>query len=306
MSSQPVGETKTEIVLNTAHLRKQYGAFTAVEDLSLQIQKGSVFGLLGPNGSGKTTTLGMVLGITHPSGGSFQWFSGQDSPPLKQRMGALLETPNFYPYLNALENLRLVAEIKSLSAPPYQEVLQTVNLYDRRNSPFKHYSLGMRQRLAIAAALLTDPEVLVLDEPTNGLDPQGIAEVRQIILDIARRGITVIMASHILAEVEKICDHVAVLRQGKLLYQGTVAGMVPGDSLLELGYEAAQELGPVLQEAPAVAEAQPEGSLWLAKLHPGYDAAGLNRYLAEKGYYLKHLQERRSNLEAEFLKLVDQ
>ena len=306
MSSQPVGETKTEIVLNTAHLRKQYGAFTAVEDLSLQIQKGSVFGLLGPNGSGKTTTLGMVLGITHPSGGSFQWFPGQASPPLKQRMGALLETPNFYPYLNALENLRLVAEIKSLSAPPYQEVLQTVNLYDRRNSPFKHYSLGMRQRLAIAAALLTDPEVLVLDEPTNGLDPQGIAEVRQIILDIARRGITVIMASHILAEVEKICDHVAVLRQGKLLYQGTVAGMVPGDSLLELGFDAAQKLGPVLQEAPAVAEAQPEGPLWLVKLHPGYDAAGLNRYLAEKGYYLKHLQERRSNLEAEFLKLVDQ
>jgi len=306
LSSQTVGETNTETVLHTAHLRKQYGAFTAVEDLSLQIQKGSVFGLLGPNGSGKTTTLGMVLGITHPSSGTFQWFQGRDNPPLKQRMGALLETPNFYPYLNALENLRLVAEIKSLSAPPYQEVLKTVNLHDRRRSPFKHYSLGMRQRLAIAAALLTDPEVLVLDEPTNGLDPQGIAEVRQIILDIARRGITVIMASHILAEVEKICDHVAVLRQGQLLYQGTVAGMVPGDSLWELGYEGAQELGPILQNAPSVAEAQPEDSLWLVKLHPEYDAAQLNRYLAEKGYYLKHLKERRSNLEAEFLKLVDQ
>lgn len=305
MSSQPAFESYSSAVLRTRGLQKKFGSFTAVEDLSLQIDKGTVFGLLGPNGSGKTTTLGMVLGIIHPTRGTYQWFEGQTHPPLKQRMGALLETPNFYPYLNALENLRLVAEIKSLPTAPYEQVLRTVNLFDRRKSPFKHYSLGMRQRLAIAAALLTEPEVLVLDEPTNGLDPQGIAEVRQIILDIAARGITVILASHILAEVEKICNHVAVLRQGKLLYQGSVAGMVPGDRLWEVGYHHPEKLEAILKESPHVIQTRREGRLWLVQLETDQDAAKLNRYLAEKGYFLHHLQERRSNLETEFLKLVE-
>lgn len=211
------------LILDIHTLSKRYGSIQAVDKLSLQVEKGSIYGLLGPNGSGKTTTLGMVLDVIRPTSGSFSWFGQPASPATKKRVGALLETPNFYPYLTARRNLEIVAEIKGASHSRIAEVLHLVGLSQRMHTTFKGFSLGMKQRLALASSLLNDPEVLVLDEPTNGLDPEGIAEVRELILKIAAEGKTVILASHLLDEVEKVCTHVAVLQKGVLRAQGPVS-----------------------------------------------------------------------------------
>lgn len=291
-------------ILSTQSLSKNYGAIPAAQNLSLTIPQGAIYGLLGPNGSGKTTTLGMVLGIIEPSSGSYQWFEGRSSPPPKQRMGALLETPNFYPYLSARENLRIVATIKGLKNPDYQGVLEKVQLQDRASYPFKTFSLGMKQRLALASALLCDPEVLVLDEPTNGLDPQGIAEVRSIIQSIAQRGITVLLASHILAEVEKICDHVAVLRQGKLLFDGPTAEMIPHGKQLELVHADGERLRKALQSYPGVLQVENQGKQTLALLEENTSPAQVNQFLAQQDLFVEHLYLRQTNLEEEFLKLI--
>jgi len=196
-------------VLSIKNLTKSYGKLTAVDGLNLEIEKGHIYGLLGPNGSGKTTTLGIILDILRPDDGTYEWFEGEYGDKARMKIGAILETPNFYPYLNASENLDIVRRIKRVSNVDYDELLEVVNLAHRKKSAFRTYSLGMKQRLAIAATMIGDPEVLIFDEPTNGLDPQGIAEVRNILSRIASMGNTVIMASHILDEVEKICDHVA-------------------------------------------------------------------------------------------------
>ena len=217
-------------VLQIQNLTKNYGAITAVNQLSLSIKSGEIYGLLGPNGSGKTTTLGMILGIIEPDSGTYNWFDGKDKEDdSRKRIGTLLETPNFYPYMNAMKNLEIVAHIKKAKDVPYQELLELVNLYHRRTHPFKNYSLGMKQRLAIAAAMIGNPDVLIFDEPTNGLDPQGIAEVRHTINKIAKQGKTIIMASHILDEVEKICSHVAIIKNGNLLATGTVGSIISND-----------------------------------------------------------------------------
>ena len=292
-------------VLTTKQLSKKYGSFQALQNLSITIPKGSVYGLLGPNGSGKTTTLGMLLGILNPSSGSFTWFEGETNPPLKQRMGALLETPNFYPYLSARKNLEVVATIKELKKPNYDGVLKTVNLFERQHSKFKTFSLGMKQRLAIASALLCEPEFLVLDEPTNGLDPQGIAEVRDIINDIAKRGITVLMASHILVEVEKLCTHVAVLKNGKLLYEGAANGITnKGEGVLQLRADDMQALEEALQKYPAKEKCIREGINLLLDLKAGATPDAVNQYLAEQGIFVSHLRLRKTSLEQEFLSLI--
>jgi ABC-type multidrug transport system ATPase subunit len=209
-------------ILSLHGLSKRYGKVQALHNLSLEVQPGHIYGLLGPNGSGKTTTLGILLGITRPNQGHFTWFGAPPSAASRQRIGTLLETPNFYPYLSAVRNLEIVATLKQRGYDRIDEVLRQTGLYDRRTSAISTYSLGMRQRLALAAALVADPDVLVLDEPTNGLDPQGIADVRQLIRETGQRGKTIILASHILDEVEKICTHVAVLKQGVLLAEGSI------------------------------------------------------------------------------------
>ena len=204
-----------ETILQINELTKRYRRLTALDGLSLEIEKGQVFGLLGPNGSGKTTTLGILLDVIQPTSGSFQWFGGESNSDSRKKIGSILETPCFYPYLSASRNLRIVAEIKGCEKKRIDEVLEWVGLYDRRNDSFKTFSLGMKQRLAIAAALLPDPPVLILDEPTNGLDPTGIAEIRGLIQDISERGKTLILASHLLDEVQKVCSHFAILQKGK-------------------------------------------------------------------------------------------
>jgi ABC-type multidrug transport system ATPase subunit len=218
-------------LLTTSQLSKRYGSIQALDGLSLDVPKGSVYGILGPNGSGKTTTLGIVLGVIRPDSGSWSWFGEDPRPEHLRRVGSLLEKPNFLPYLTGERNLKLVAGIRGTDYGDIDFVLQKTGLYDRRKSTFQTYSFGMKQRLALAAALLGDPEVLVLDEPTNGLDPQGIFDVRQLILDEARSGRTVILASHILDEVEKVCTHVAVLSKGRLLASGPIDDLRRGSNL---------------------------------------------------------------------------
>lgn len=292
-------------VLTTTELSKHYGGIRAVNGLNIKVEKGMSFGLLGPNGSGKTTTLGMLLGITHRSSGHYEWFEGQYGQDYRRQIGALLETPNFYPYLNALDNLGIVAHIKRAKAPRIDELLKLVNLYHRRTSKFSTYSLGMKQRLAIAAAMVGEPEVLIFDEPTNGLDPQGIAEVRDTLRRIAETGKTIIMASHILDEVEKVCSHVAIIKNGQLLAQGTVGAIISQDFLIEIAAEDLAALQSAFADDSRVKQAElQENGLLLLHLHEKLPAAAINEWAFAKGFTLSHLRVVKKSLEAEFLEIT--
>ena len=224
-----------ETILSLKNLDKKFGRVHAVNNLSFDIQKGNVYGILGPNGSGKSTTLGIILNVVNKTSGEFSWFDGNLSThQALKKVGAIIERPNFYPYMTAIQNLSLICKIKDISTEKIEEKLKIVNLFERRNSKFKTYSLGMKQRLAIASALLNNPEILILDEPTNGLDPQGIHEIREIIQKIAKNGTTILLASHLLDEVEKVCSHVVVIRDGVKLYSGRVDKMSASHGLFEL------------------------------------------------------------------------
>lgn len=294
-------------VLEIAGLSKKYGSVSALSELSLQVEAGQVYGLLGPNGSGKTTTLGIILDVLRPTAGEFRWFSGLPLAQAKKSIGALLETPNFYPYLSGEQNLHLVAKIKGLAQADVAASLAQVGLAARGKHKFATYSLGMKQRLALAAALVSQPEVLVLDEPTNGLDPSGIAEVRALIERIAQNGTTVIMASHMLSEVEKLCDQVAVLQAGQLKYQGPAAALAQGRGLIWLQAPSQEALRQALAKYPPLREILPtsgaEDPLQIL-LEPGSSPAELNRYLAGEGVYLSRLQEEQRNFESGFLELL--
>lgn len=292
------------IVLDIRDLTKVYGSIKAVEGLTLEIPEGSVYGILGPNGSGKTTTLGMVLGVTNPTRGSFLWFGKPPGKEVRRRVGAILEVPVFFPYLSAVRNLRIIAAVKKLGTDNIEECLRTVGLYDRRNSPYRTFSLGMKQRLAIAATLLGKPEVLILDEPTNGLDPIGIAEVRDLIREVSSRGITIILASHILDEVQKTCSHVVVIEKGRNLFTGKVEDILQDSRWVEVASDSLPLLGMVLQETEMVESVKPEADLLVVKLREGITTTELNKYLSEKGIIVSHLAARRKSLENYFLELL--
>jgi ABC-2 type transport system ATP-binding protein len=292
-------------VLNIQNLTKKYGTITAVNNLSLTIQSGEIYGLLGPNGSGKTTTLGMILGIIHPKNGNYEWFEGQyQEHDARKRIGTLLETPNFYPYMNALQNLEIVALIKKAKNVPYDDLLKLVNLHHRKNSPFKTYSLGMKQRLAIAAALVGDPDVLIFDEPTNGLDPQGIAEVRETIRSIANQGKTIIMASHILDEVEKVCSHVAIIKNGNLLATGTVGSIISNDKQIDVAAENNKALQNLLTTHPMVSKIKFDNQILTLSADESLTASEINRLCFENNITLTHLIVKKKSLEAEFLEIT--
>jgi ABC-2 type transport system ATP-binding protein len=295
-------------VLDIQNLTKRYARTTAVQDLTLSVPAGSVFGLLGPNGSGKTTTLGIALGVLGASAGAVRWFGAEPTAAARRRVGALLETPNFFPYLSARQNLQITADTKRTNPAGIERALQTVQLAGRQHEPVRGFSLGMKQRLALAAALLGEPEVLVLDEPTNGLDPQGIADVRQLIQQLAAGGRTIILASHLLDEVQKVCTHAAVLHQGRLRAAGPVADILASSARvhLRLGPEAdPQALPEALRTIPFVLEVQlaPNGSCSLT-LEAGHSAAELNRALFGRGLTLAHLSTEQRSLETQFLELV--
>lgn len=294
-----------ETILSIKNLHKRYGKLQAVKNVSLEIQKGNVYGILGPNGSGKSTTLGIVLNVVNKTSGEYSWFGGtmQTHEALK-KVGAIIERPNFYPYMTAKENLELVCKIKGISYNKVQEKLEVVGLYDRKDSKFNTFSLGMKQRLAIASALLNDPEILILDEPTNGLDPQGIHQIRDIIRLIASQGTTILLASHLLDEVEKVCSHVLVLRKGEILYSGTVEGMSTNNGFIELQANDNKALIAALQNHSNITKIVEEEGKVLIYSNTNIDPSELNKFLVEKSIYLNHLAKRKNSLEAQFLQLT--
>lgn len=293
-----------EAVLSIQNLRKQYGRITAVEGLNLEIPRGTIFGILGPNGSGKTTTLGMVLDVINRTSGNYLWFGQPGNNEVRKRIGAILEAPLFYPYLTGYNNMRVVAQIKGADLSEINPLLEMVGLIERASYPFKTYSLGMKQRLAIAAAMLRKPEVLILDEPTNGLDPQGIVEIRELIKRISNQGVTILLASHLLDEVEKVCSHVAVLQKGKLLYSGLVSEMKPGQTQIVLQAGDMQKLEKVLRELPNFQSISLQEGKFMAIFSVTPEPASLNQVLFEQGVVLSHLAIRKSTLEEQFLELT--
>ena len=295
-----------ETILQLKGLSKKFGSLTAVNNLSFDIQKGNVYGILGPNGSGKSTTLGMVLNVVNPTSGSFNWFDGTlNTHEALKKVGAIIESPNFYPSMSAEDNLKLVCKIKGLHTSRIDEVLETVNLVDRKKDHFKSYSLGMKQRLAIASALLNDPEILILDEPTNGLDPQGIHQIREIMKRIASEGMTILLASHLLDEVEKVCTHVVVIRKGVKLYSGPVDKMNATHGFFELKSESNSELKVFLENHPAIESfEESETEIIKAILSKPYSAQLLNQESFDKDIILTHLVQRKETLEEQFLKLT--
>ncbi|WP_339342796.1 ATP-binding cassette domain-containing protein [uncultured Polaribacter sp.] len=296
-----------ETILSLKNLDKKYGSVHAVNNLSFDIKKGNIYGILGPNGSGKSTTLGIILNVVNKSSGNFSWFNGSVSThEALKKVGAIIERPNFYPYMTAVQNLKLICKIKEISTEIIDEKLKTVNLYERKNSKFSTFSLGMKQRLAIASALLNDPEILILDEPTNGLDPQGIHEIRQIITEIASKGTTILLASHLLDEVEKICSHVIVIRNGIKLYSGSVDEMTASKGFLELKIEKDEEkLLAALELHPSVKKVVKNHEIIIAALRDDISATEMNTFLFEKGLFLSHLVKRKPSLEQQFLDLTN-
>jgi len=293
-----------EQILTISNLNKKYGKLHAVKDLSLVVTKGSVFGILGPNGSGKTTTLGIILSVINADSGNFSWFNEPNSKANRKKIGAILEQPIFYPYLTAEKNLQIFANIKNAPFSDIERVLKIVELYDRKNSKFRTYSYGMKQRLAIAAALLGNPEVLIFDEPTNGLDPRGIAEIRELILQISQQGITILLASHLLDEVQKVCSHVAVLKEGSALFVGKVDEVLNIADTIEVSSNNKELLSIALKENRQIIEINSDQEIFVIKLKEGFSSYDLNSYLISKGIVLTHLAMRKKSLENQFLELL--
>lgn len=295
-------------VLSVKNLFKSYGYVRALNDVSFDVPQGSVFGILGPNGSGKTTLLGIVMDVLRANKGNFFWF-GQPgaSPELRKKIGSLLETPNFYSYLSATDNLKITQAISGRGTKKeIDEVLKKVNLFDRRSSAFKSFSLGMKQRLAIGAALLGDPKVLVLDEPTNGLDPVGIAEIRNLIVELREKGHTIIMASHLLDEVEKVCTHAAILKTGELITTGNVDEIMMDDDVVELSAADLQALAAIarrLSNSVSVDEKTRSVQIILPKGTAKPDE--INRFCFDNGIVLSQLVMRKKKLEARFFELTN-
>lgn len=293
-------------VLQVENLAKNYGAIKALKGISFSVPAGSVFGILGPNGSGKTTLLGIIMSILKPTGGGYKLFDEAPKDEHRRQMGTLLETPNFYHYLSAVQNLRITASIKGRGHDDIDRVLEVVNLTHRKNSPFSTYSLGMKQRLAIGAALLGNPDVLVFDEPTNGLDPVGIAEIRDLIKKLSQEGKTIIMASHLLDEVEKVCTHVAILKQGELKASGNVNEIFVHEDIVEVGAADATRLGEVLDSLKGYNSMKKDGICFhLAYPQGQVNLEDINAFCFQKGITLNHLQMKRKSLESKFFELTN-
>ncbi|MET7001122.1 ABC transporter ATP-binding protein [Chitinophaga defluvii] len=292
-------------VLSLQNISKRYGAVQALTNVSFDVPAGCVFGVLGPNGSGKTTLLGIVTDVLKADQGDFTLLDQPASARQRQQIGTLLETPNFYHYLSGYQNLKIAATIKQRGADDIERVLKIAGLTARQHSKFKTYSLGMKQRLAIASALLGDPQVLILDEPTNGLDPEGIAEVRALIRQVAQSGKTIIMASHLLDEVEKVCTHVAILRKGNLLLSGPVSEVISRNDFVEIGSRNNQALREVITRHPEYVSVVEAGVVLQVVFREEPDPAAINAWCAEQGIWLTHLQIRKKSLETAFFEITN-
>lgn len=293
-------------ILSLKNITKSYGRIKALKGVSFDVPAGSVFGILGPNGSGKTTLLGIVMDVLASNDGSYSWFGNVPAEKQRRQIGTLLETPNFYHYLSAQRNLEITAAIKHKPAEDIERVLKLVRLFERKDSKFQSYSLGMKQRLAIAACLLGNPSVLVFDEPTNGLDPSGIAEIRQLIIDLAAEGKTIILASHLLAEVEKVCTHVAILQQGVLIKSGDVKSALSQEEWMELGSAEMEKLKVILDGIPEISKILPSAHHFQVYFSgPSPDPAWLNARCFERGVILNFLQPGKKSLESAFIELTN-
>ena len=294
-----------ETVLSIKSLSKSYGRIQALKSVSFDVPKGTVFGVLGPNGSGKTTLLGIILDVLQAQSGTYDWLGGMSSADARKKIGSLLETPNFYHYMSAWDNLEVAAKIKGIKNADRKSVLEKTGLWQRKDSKFKTYSLGMKQRLAIASALLGDPDILVFDEPTNGLDPAGIAEIRDLILQLSKDGKTIIMASHLLDEVEKVCNHVAIIKNGDLLLSGKVDEVLISEDQIEISAADLQALESTIALLAGVQNIkQINGALQLT-CDKAITTTTINEYCVEKGIVLSHLILRKKSLETKFMELTN-
>jgi ABC-type multidrug transport system ATPase subunit len=294
------------VVLTLNGITKFYGRIQALDNVSFSVPEGSVFGILGPNGSGKTTMLGIVMDVLKPTSGSFEFFGKPPSSTMRKDIGTLLETPNFYHYLSGERNLAIAAEIKRKGREDIPAVLEKVNLTERKASKFSTYSLGMKQRLAIASALLGNPSVLVFDEPTNGLDPVGIAEIRELIKRLAGEGKTIIMASHLLDEVEKVCTHVAIMKRGKLLTSGPVDDILVNEDIVEISANNLSQLELIATTLPGYTKIKKQNNC-IQAFYPSGTAnlEGVNQHCFQNGITLNHLLLKKKSLEAKFFELTN-
>jgi ABC-2 type transport system ATP-binding protein len=306
----PVGPTPDTgpYVLRAFGLRKQFGKVTAVHDVSIGVQQGDVFGFLGPNGSGKTTTVAMILGLIAPTMGNVELF-GETTQEGRyralHRVGSIIESPAFYPFLSGWDNLRVVAKLRNVPEARIPEVLAQVYLADRAHRKYSAYSLGMKQRLAIGAALLNNPELLMLDEPTNGLDPEGMVEVRNLILHLAAQGKTIFLCSHLLAEVQQVCTRVAFINRGVIVKQGTTEDLLRAENSHYIEVNDIPRAMEVLRASGLVGEVRPEGrGLQVACAGEADCAAEIAAALIGAGLRLNRLQPVETSLESVYLALV--
>jgi len=293
-------------ILNITGLTKFYGNVHALDHLDMSISEGQVYGLLGPNGSGKTTTLSIILGIVHQTRGQYMWFDRSSLKEVRKKIGVVTEISSFYPYLSGYQNLKLIAEIKECDKNRILKVLEMAGLFERRNHSFRNYSLGMKQRLSFAAALLPDPDVLILDEPTNGMDPQGIHDVRELILQAGKEGKTIILASHLLDEVQKVCTHVAVIQKGKKIFDGEVEKILEDENQIMIEADDVEKLEKALNAFKGIKTSLKIGNKFEVELEPGPEVQDLHQYLVDKGILITQFSEKKASLESKFLELLNQ
>jgi ABC-2 type transport system ATP-binding protein len=301
----PIGSG--EIVLRTAGLTKYFGTLGAVKNLNLELRKGEVFGFLGPNGAGKSTTVGMLLGLIEPTAGDIEIFGlkfKENRWSILRRIGAIIEEPSFYPYLSGWDNLEALSiAIGDVPKDKIKEVLERVNLFDRSKDRYQTYSMGMKQRLGIAAALLRDPELIILDEPTNGLDPAGTKEIRDLIPQLAHENRAVFLCSHLLHEVELVCDRVAIIKKGTMIASAPVRELVTTGHVLQIKVEEPTGAAEILKGLPWIKSVKIENG-YLVVDAPKDSGSRINQVLAEKNIFASELVNRVASLEDVFLELT--
>jgi|WetSurMetagenome_2_1015567.scaffolds.fasta_scaffold12775_5 ABC-2 type transport system ATP-binding protein len=308
-TKKPISDTNkgNDVILRTRGLSKDFGKLRAVDNLNIEIRRGDVFGFLGPNGAGKSTTVGMILNLVSPTSGSVELFGREltENPwAALRRIGAVIESPAFYPYLSGWDNLEaLTRSIGNIPRSKITEVLQRVNLLDRAKDKYGHYSMGMKQRLGIASTLLPDPELIILDEPTNGLDPAGMKEIRDLIPQIAQENGAVMLCSHLLHEVEMVCTRVAIIKQGVTLANSSIKELTNQGQYLKIRVEERIKAKSILSIVPWIKSISEEKG-YLVVGAPLDKAAQLNRTLAEQGVFASELVSENSSLENIFLQLT--
>jgi len=297
------------IVLKSNGLTKHFGPIVAVDDLSLEVHKGQIFGFLGPNGSGKSTTMGMILGLITPTSGSVEVFGLEaryNLSAILPRVGAMMETPGLYPYLSGRDNLKVFARLSNhISDKRIDEVLDMVDLTSRGKDKFSNYSTGMKQRLALACALLHNPEFLILDEPTNGLDPAGMKEIRELIIELGKQGKTIFLNSHLLHEVELVCEHVAIIKRGNIIVQGPVKELVKTGDVLQIKVGDPDKAMAILREQKWISSVSKEGDYILLGVKAD-KAADVSAALARDGIFASEIKAKENSLEEFFLEQTEE